>query len=261
MSKVVFENLSKKYKSNLVLDNFNLEVKSGELIALLGPSGCGKTTTLQLLTGFISPDKGKILVDDRVISSPAQVLPPEKRNMSLIFQSYAIWPHLSVFENVAFGLKLKKISKKEVKERVFQALALVHLEKLAFRYPNELSGGQQQRVALARAIVVEPSILLLDEPLSNLDANLREIMRNEILALHEKLKLTTVYVTHDQKEALALADRVVVMKDGQIQQVDSPQNIYEHPQTIFVAEFIGRCNLLEGKLIERDSGASQRYNF
>lgn len=252
MSKVVFENLAKKYKSSLVLDNFNLEIESGELIALLGPSGCGKTTTLQLLAGFISPDKGKIIVDNEVISSAKQVLPPEKRNMSLIFQSYAIWPHLSVFDNVAFGLKLKKMGKKDIKEKVFQALSLVHLEKLGDRYPSELSGGQQQRVALARAVVVEPSILLLDEPLSNLDVNLREIMRNEILLLHEKLKLTTVYVTHDRQEALALADRVVVMQNGKIQQVDPPARVYEHPQTTFVAEFIGRCNLLEGKLVSPD---------
>ena len=252
MSKVVFENLTKKYKSSLVLNNFNLEIESGELIALLGPSGCGKTTTLQLLAGFISPDGGRIIVNDEVISSDKQALPPEKRSMSLIFQSYAIWPHLSVFDNVAFGLKLKKIGKKEIKERVFRALSLVHLEKLSDRYPSELSGGQQQRVALARAVVVEPSILLLDEPLSNLDVNLREVMRNEILTLHRELKLTSFYVTHDRQEAMALADRVVVMNKGKIQQVDSPYGVYEYPQTAFVAEFIGRHNLIEGKLVSQN---------
>ena len=253
MSSIVFENLTKYFQSSLVLDRLNLKVKSGELITLLGPSGCGKTTTLRMLAGFISPDEGKIIVNDRVISAPKNSLPPEKRNMSMIFQSYAIWPHLTVFENVAFGLRLRKIGKKELSDRVARALALVHLEKLAHRYPSELSGGQQQRVSLARAVVVEPQILLLDEPLSNLDASLREAMRNEILTLHKRLKLTTVYVTHDRIEALALADRVVVMRSGKIQQVGTPEEIYEHPDTEFVASFIGRCNLLSGKLISRNS--------
>ncbi len=253
MSSIFFENLTKYFQSSRALDRINLEVRSGELITLLGPSGCGKTTTLRLLAGFISPDEGKIIVNDRVISTPQKSLPPDKRNMSMIFQSYAIWPHLTVFENVAFGLRLRKIGKKELSDRVSQALALVHLEKLAHRYPAELSGGQQQRVALARAVVVEPQILLLDEPLSNLDASLREAMRHEILTLHQRLKLTTVYVTHDQREALALADRVVVMAAGKIQQVGTPEQIYEQPSTEFVANFIGRCNLLSGKMVTRNS--------
>jgi iron(III) transport system ATP-binding protein len=253
MSSIIFENLTKRFKSTIAVDRFNLQVNSGELIALLGPSGCGKTTTLQLLAGFISPDRGRIIVNEQVISSPEKFLPPEKRNMSLIFQSYAIWPHLNVFDNVAFGLKLRKIKKKELQERVFQALCLVHLEKLAHRYPAELSGGQQQRVALARAVVVKPQILLLDEPLSNLDAGLRETMRNEILSLHQRLKLTTIYVTHDQTEALTLADKVVVMAAGQIQQVDTPENIYERPATELVANFIGRCNLLPALVCSRNS--------
>lgn len=253
MSSIVFENLTKYFQSNLALDRLNLEVKSGELITLLGPSGCGKTTTLRMLAGFISPDEGKIMVNDQVISAPQNSLPPEKRNMSMIFQSYAIWPHLTVFENVAFGLRLRKVGKKELRDRVSQALALVHLEKLAHRYPAELSGGQQQRVALARAVVIEPQILLLDEPLSNLDASLREAMRHEILTLHRRLKLTTVYVTHDQREALALADRVVVMAAGKIQQVGTPEEIYEKPATEFVADFIGSCNLLSGKMVNSNS--------
>ena len=253
MSKIVFENLTKYFQSSLALDRLNLEVNSGELITLLGPSGCGKTTTLRMLAGFITPDEGKIIVDDRVISAPKNSLPPEKRNMSMIFQSYAIWPHLTVFENVAFGLRLRKIGKKELSSRVAQALTLVHLEKLAHRYPSELSGGQQQRVSLARAVVVEPQILLLDEPLSNLDASLRETMRHEIMTLHRRLNLTTVYVTHDQREALALADRVVVMAAGKIQQVGTPEEIYEQPATEFVADFIGRCNLLSGKVVTRNS--------
>ena len=253
MSSIVFENLTKYFQSSLALDRLNLEVKSGEFITLLGPSGCGKTTTLRLLAGFITPDEGKIIVNDRVISAPKNSLPPEKRNMSMIFQSYAIWPHLTVFENVAFGLRLRKVGKKELNERVSQALALVHLEKLAHRYPAELSGGQQQRVALARAVVIEPQILLLDEPLSNLDASLREAMRHEIMTLHQRLKLTTVYVTHDQREALALADRVIVMAGGKIQQVGTPEEIYEQPATEFVADFIGRCNLLSGEVVTRNS--------
>ena len=261
MSSIVFENLTKYFQSSLALDRLNLEVKSGELITLLGPSGCGKTTTLRMLAGFITPDEGKIIVDDRIISAPKNSLPPEKRNMSMIFQSYAIWPHLTVFENVAFGLRLRKIGKKELSDRIARALALVHLEKLAHRYPSELSGGQQQRVSLARAVVVEPKILLLDEPLSNLDASLREAMRHEIMTLHRRLKLTTVYVTHDRTEALALADRVVVMKTGKIQQVGTPEEIYEHPDTEFVASFIGRCNLLSGKLISRNSVEVNRMIF
>ena len=253
MSSIVLENLTKYFQSSCALERINLEVRSGELITLLGPSGCGKTTTLRLLAGFISPDEGKIIVNERVISAPKNSLPPEKRNMSMIFQSYAIWPHLTVFENVAFGLRLRKIGKQELRERVSKALSLVHLERLAHRYPAELSGGQQQRVALARAVVVEPKILLLDEPLSNLDASLREEMRNEILTLHQQLKLTTVYVTHDRREALALADRVVVMAGGKIQQVGTPEEIYEQPATEFVANFIGRCNLLSGKMVTPNS--------
>ena len=253
MSSIIFENLTKYFQSSLALDRLNLEVKSGEFITLLGPSGCGKTTTLRLLAGFISPDEGTIIVDDRLVSAAKNSLPPEKRNMSMIFQSYAIWPHLTVFENVAFGLRLRKVSKKELSDRVNQALALVHLEQYGHRYPAELSGGQQQRVSLARAIVVEPKILLLDEPLSNLDASLREAMRHEIMTLHQRLKLTTVYVTHDQREALALADRVVVMSAGRIQQVGTPEEIYERPASEFVANFIGRCNLLSGIVITRNS--------
>lgn len=253
MSSIVFENLTKYFQSSLALDRLNLNIKSGEFITLLGPSGCGKTTTLRLLAGFITPDDGKIIVDDRVISAAKNSLPPEKRNMSMIFQSYAIWPHLTVFENVAFGLRLRKVGKKELSDRVNQALTLVHLEKYGHRYPSELSGGQQQRVSLARAVVVEPKILLLDEPLSNLDASLREAMRHEIMTLHQRLKLTTVYVTHDQREALALADRVVVMAAGKIQQVGTPEEIYEQPATEFVANFIGRCNLLSGIVITRNS--------
>lgn len=255
MPSIILKDLTKYFQSSSIpaLENLNLEVRNGEFIALLGPSGCGKTTTLRLLAGFITPDRGQIKIGDRVISNPQRSLPPEKRDISMIFQSYAIWPHLTVFENVAFGLRLRKVGKQELKERVARALSLVHLEKLAHRYPSELSGGQQQRISLARAVVVEPQILLLDEPLSNLDASLREAMRDEISTLHQKLKLTTVYVTHDQSEALALADRVVVMAEGKIQQIGTPEEIYEQPASEFIASFIGRCNLLFCKVISRNS--------
>jgi iron(III) transport system ATP-binding protein len=246
---ITLENLTKYFGNSKAVEYINLNVADGELIALLGPSGCGKTTTLRMLAGFISPDDGQIWVDDKVVSSRQRTVPPEKRNMSMIFQSYAIWPHKTVFENVAFGLQLRKISKAELQARVSQALEITYLSRLANRYPAQLSGGQQQRVALARAIVVEPEILLLDEPLSNLDASLRDEMRSEVRRIHEQTGLTTLYVTHDQSEALVLADRVVVMSDGIIQQVGTPEEIYESPATEFVARFIGRCNVLLGTLL------------
>lgn len=249
MASITIDNLTKYFKNSPAVDHINLDVADGELIALLGPSGCGKTTTLRMLAGFMNPDEGQILVGDRMVSSARKTVPPEKRNMSMIFQSYAIWPHKTVFENVAFGLELRNVSKEQLRSRVNRSLEIVHLGKLANRYPSELSGGQQQRVALARAIVVEPQILLLDEPLSNLDASLRDEMRNEVRNLHDQLGLTTVYVTHDQGEALVLADRIVVMYDGTIQQVGTPEAIYESPATEFVARFIGRCNVLPGTLL------------
>ncbi len=249
MTSILLEDLTKYYQKNSVVNSFNLNIAEGELIALLGPSGCGKTTTLRMLAGFISPDRGQILVDDRVISSPQQTIPPEKRNMSMIFQSYAIWPHKTVLENVAFGLQLRRLKREEIGARVARALEIVHLGKLAKRYPSELSGGQQQRIALARAIVVEPKIMLFDEPLSNLDASLRNAMRNEIRTLHDRLGLTSIYVTHDREEALVLADRIVVMNSGKIQQIGTPEEIYESPTSPFVAEFIGRYNILEGTLL------------
>ncbi|MCU0565921.1 MAG: ABC transporter ATP-binding protein [Oculatellaceae cyanobacterium Prado106] len=249
MASITLDNLTKYYKNSAAVDHIHLEAADGDLIALLGPSGCGKTTTLRMLAGFVPPDEGRILVGDRVVSSPQKTIPPEQRNMSMIFQSYAIWPHKTVYENVAFGLELRHVSKSQMRSRVTRALEIVHLGKLANRYPSELSGGQQQRVALARAIVVEPQILLLDEPLSNLDASLRDEMRNEVRTLHDQLGLTTVYVTHDQGEALVLADKIVVMYDGTIQQVGTPEEIYESPATEFVARFIGRCNVLPETLL------------
>ena len=224
-----------------------MSLQEGEFVSLLGPSGCGKTTTLRMIAGFIDPSEGTIEMNDRLMSSPAASVPPERRNMSMIFQSYAIWPNMTVFENVAFGLRARRLPNEEVRRRTNEMLAIVKLEQLSGRYPNELSGGQQQRVALARAIVVKPEVLLLDEPLSNLDANLREEMRGEIRRLHDEFNMTTVYVTHDQSEAMAISDRIAVMNKGKVDQLDAPVNIYRKPKTRFVAGFIGRTNFIEGR--------------
>jgi len=226
----------------------DLALRQGEFVSLLGPSGCGKTTTLRMIAGFMKPTTGSIAVNGNTISDPSHVVPPEKRSMSMIFQSYAIWPNMTVGENVAFGLKLRKLGKAEITERVNRILDTVQLRHLKDRYPAELSGGQQQRVALARAIVIEPEVLLLDEPLSNLDANLREEMRSEIRRLHDEFRITTVYVTHDQSEAMVTSDRIVVMNHGRIDQVDDPVSLYNRPRTRFVAGFIGRTNFLDGRV-------------
>ena len=222
MSKLVLQGLGKSYGPVAAVRDVNLSLVEGEFVSLLGPSGCGKTTTLRMLAGFMAPTAGRILVDGAVLSSPDAVVPPERRGMSMIFQSYAIWPNMTVAENVAFGLTLRKLAKPEITRRVAEILAVVKLDRLADRYPAELSGGQQQRVALARAIVIEPAVLLLDEPLSNLDASLREEMRSEIRRLHDQYRITTVYVTHDQAEAMVTSDRIVVMNQGTIAQVDDP---------------------------------------
>jgi iron(III) transport system ATP-binding protein len=248
MATVSLHGLTKKFTGMAAVDDLRLEIKDGEFVSLLGPSGCGKTTTLRLVAGFLQPDAGEIRVNDQVISSAAILIPPERRNMSMIFQSYAIWPHMTVFQNVAYGLKFKKLAGREVEEKTERLLRVVHLEALKARYPAELSGGQQQRVALARALVVEPQILLLDEPLSNLDANLREEMRFEIRRLHEEFGITTIYVTHDQAEAMVTSDRIVVLNKGRMVQVGTPSEIFDQPRTRFVAEFIGKTNLLAGRL-------------
>jgi ABC-type Fe3+/spermidine/putrescine transport system ATPase subunit len=254
MPRLTLNGLGKAYGALKVVDDVDLALEEGEFVSLLGPSGCGKTTTLRMIAGFVEPTSGSIAMNGQVLSAPGAVMPPERRRMSMIFQSYAIWPNMTVAENVGFGLKLQKLPAAEVKARTGRILEVVHLSHLADRYPAELSGGQQQRVALARAIVVQPAVLLLDEPLSNLDANLREEMRFEIRRLHDEFRVTTVYVTHDQAEAMATADRIAVMNAGRIEQVDAPHVIYTRPRTRFVAAFIGRTNLIEGRLSDDEVG-------
>jgi ABC-type Fe3+/spermidine/putrescine transport system ATPase subunit len=254
MSRLSLHGLTKSYGSLTVVDHIDLTLADGEFVSLLGPSGCGKTTTLRMIAGFVEPTAGAVEMAGKVISAPGAVLPPEHRQMSMIFQSYAIWPNMTVQENVAFGLKLRKLSSEEIRRRVAEILDVVQLGHLAGRYPAELSGGQQQRVALARAIVVKPAVLLLDEPLSNLDANLREEMRFEIRRLHDEFRITTLYVTHDQTEAMATSDRIAVMNAGRIEQVDAPHLLYTRPKTRFVAGFIGRTNLLEARIENGEIG-------
>jgi len=239
--------LTKRYGAAPVVNDVSLSVEKGQLVCLLGPSGCGKTTTLRLIAGFLEPDAGEIRVGGRRVSAPGDSEAPERRNMSMIFQSYALWPHMTVLENVTYGLKLRGLAKGDAQQRADTILAATRLSQLAQRYPGELSGGQQQRVSLARALVVEPETLLLDEPLSNLDANLREEMRFEIRRLHDKYRYTTVYVTHDQAEAMTTADLIVVMNQGVIEQAGSPEEIYQRPRTEFVARFIGGTNVLKGR--------------
>ncbi len=251
MASVELRGIRKSYGPNVVADGLDLAIRHGELVCLLGPSGCGKTTTLRLIAGFIAPDAGTVTVGDRVLSSAGRAEPPERRRMSMIFQSYALWPHMTVAENVAYGLRLRRTSAAEIERRLALILGVTKLEALRGRYPGELSGGQQQRVALARALIVEPETLLLDEPLSNLDTNLREEMRYEIRRLHDAFRYTTVYVTHDQLEAMTTADRIVVMNGGRIVQIGTPEEVFLRPETEFVARFIGGTNILAGR---RDHG-------
>jgi iron(III) transport system ATP-binding protein len=247
MGFVELTGLTKRYGSLAVVKDISLSIDKGQLVCLLGPSGCGKTTTLRLIAGFLEPDAGEIRVGGRRISAPGDSEAPERRNMSMIFQSYALWPHMTVFENIAYGLRLRGLAKSEIQRRADTILAATKLTALAQRYPGELSGGQQQRVSLARALVIEPETLLLDEPLSNLDANLREEMRFEIRRLHDKYRYTTVYVTHDQAEAMTTANLIVVMNQGVIEQTGSPEDIYQRPRTEFVARFIGGTNIFKGR--------------
>jgi iron(III) transport system ATP-binding protein len=252
VASVELRGLTKRYGELAVVDDISLTVEHGRLVCLLGPSGCGKTTTLRLIAGFVEPSAGEIRVGDQLVSSPARTVPPERRNMSMIFQSYALWPHMTVAQNVSYGLELRKVDRATIKKKLETILDTTHLLELADRYPGELSGGQQQRVALARALVVEPETLLLDEPLSNLDANLREEMRFEVRRLHDEYRYTTVYVTHDQSEAMTTADLIAVMNLGKVEQLGSPEDIYDRPRSEFVARFIGAANILKGKALDRD---------
>ena len=250
VASVELRGLTKRYGALAVVDAVSMLIEHGSLVCLLGPSGCGKTTTLRLIAGFVEPTAGEIRVGDRVVSTPQRTLPPEQRNMSMIFQSYALWPHMTVTENIVYGLKLRKIDNAAIRAKLDAILTTTRLAPLADRYPGELSGGQQQRVALARALIVEPETLLLDEPLSNLDANLREEMRFEVRRLHDEYRYTTVYVTHDQAEAMTTADVIAVMNAGKIEQAGSPQDIYDRPRSEFVARFIGMSNLVRGKALD-----------
>ena len=250
MASVELRGLTKRFGSLVVVDNVSLQIDHGQLVCLLGPSGCGKTTTLRLIAGFLEPSSGEIHVGERVVSSKAKTLPPEDRKMSMIFQSYALWPHMTVTENIVYGLRLRKLDRAVIAKKLTAILATTKLEPLAQRYPGELSGGQQQRVALARALVVEPETLLLDEPLSNLDANLREEMRFEVRRLHDEYRYTTVYVTHDQSEAMTTADIIAVMNAGKIEQAGSPEEIYDRPRSEFVARFIGSSNVIKGAALD-----------
>jgi iron(III) transport system ATP-binding protein len=258
---LVLEQVTKVFEQNKNLiravDDVSLTIRSGEFLTLLGPSGCGKTTTLRLIAGFDFPTSGRLLLDNKDIAN----LPPNLRPMAMVFQSYALFPHLNVFENVAYGLRLRHMKENEIKESVDIVLHMMNLVGLEKRGPNQLSGGQQQRVALARAMVMKPKVLLFDEPLSNLDAKLRTQMRIEIRQLQQRMGITSIYVTHDQTEAMSLSDRIVIMNKGKIEQVGTPEEIYQRPATVFVADFIGRANFIKTKAISRDSNLAQAEIF
>ena len=251
---VRLEHISKIYqdpktgKDFYAVKDTSLEIEPGTFVTLLGPSGCGKTTTLRMIAGFESPDEGEIYIGDEAINE----LTPNKRDTAMVFQSYALLPHYNVFDNVAYGLKLRKVPKEEIKRRVLGMLKLVGLEGMEARMTNQLSGGQQQRVALARALVIEPSVLLFDEPLSNLDAKLRVTMRTEIRRIQQEVGITAIYVTHDQSEAMALSDKIIIMEKGVVAQMGTPHDIYYHPKSEFVADFIGEANFLKGPMTGRD---------
>jgi ABC-type Fe3+/spermidine/putrescine transport system ATPase subunit len=255
MPSVRLDRLRKQFGDVVAVDDVSVEFRDGELTSVLGPSGCGKTTTLNLIAGFIEPDGGSIHFGGRLIADARHgiVVPPNKRNLGMVFQSYALWPHLSVADNVAYGLKMHKMPRPQREDAVRRALQHVRLAQYSDRFPHELSGGQQQRVALARAIAYSPQILLFDEPLSNLDAQLREEMRQEIKDIHREIGITAVYVTHDQAEAMSLSDRIVVMGEGRILQVGSPRELYDQPRDVRVARFLGRTNLFDACIV--DNGA------
>jgi ABC-type Fe3+/spermidine/putrescine transport system ATPase subunit len=255
MPSVRLDRLRKQFGDVIAVDDISVEFRDGELTSVLGPSGCGKTTTLNVIAGFIVPDGGSVYFGEQLIADSARgiVVPPNRRNLGMVFQSYALWPHLSVADNVAYGLKMHKVPRAQRDEVVRRSLRRVRLEQYLDRFPHELSGGQQQRVALARAIAYSPQILLFDEPLSNLDAQLREEMRLEIKEIHREIGITSVYVTHDQAEAMSLSDRIVVMGEGRILQVGSPRELYDEPVDVRVAAFLGRTNLFNALIIDKEA--------
>jgi len=242
LPEIYLENLTRRYSDVIAVDHMSLRVLDGEILTLLGPSGCGKTTLLRCVAGFLKPDEGEIYLDGKTITD----LPPEKRGMGMVFQSYALWPHMTVFDNIAFGLKLRKTPEEEINKQVREVLDMVRLSGLELRFPRQLSGGQQQRVAVARALAMKPKVLLFDEPLSNLDAKLREEMRFEVKDLQRRLKITSVYVTHDQAEALVLSDRIALMDKGRLVYLGTPREIYDYPKNKFVADFIGVTSFIDG---------------
>ncbi len=247
MSKVDIKNITKYYGDVLAVDDVSIEIEKGELIGLLGPSGCGKTTLLRVMSGFLEPNQGSIYMGGKDVT----LMPPEKRPTSLVFQNYALFPHLSVFENIAFGLKVKKLPMEQIRKDVKEILEVIDLQGIEERSVSQLSGGQQQRIALARGLVMKPEVLLLDEPLCNLDAKLRVETRDHIKRIQKSLGITSVFVTHDQEEALSICDRIVIMKDGKVLQIGTPEEIYGQPTSKFAADFIGKSNLLNGR-IEKD---------
>src|SRR5512136_976752 len=246
MAHLTLTNISKVFTGTSAVRDFNLAVEKGEFVSFLGPSGCGKTTTLRMIAGFEVPTEGNVMIDDLDITNKA----PNQRNVGMVFQAYALFPNMTVAQNIGYGLRIRKETKAAIKERVAEMLALIHLEQKGNSYPHQLSGGQQQRVALARALAIQPKVLLLDEPLSALDAKIRVQLRQEIRAIQRKLGITTVYVTHDQEEALSISDRVVVMYDGKMEQVGTPFQIYNFPQTTFVAGFVGTLNTTTAEVVD-----------
>ena len=247
MSEIIIKNLTKSFGSSQVIKKFDETFQDGEFVTLLGPSGCGKSTILRMIAGFEIPTSGEIWIGDKLVSGGKSFLPPEKRDIGMVFQSYAVWPHMNVFDNVAYPLQIKRMGKDEIRNKVMNMLDTVHLSQYADRIPNQLSGGQQQRIALARALAAQPKLLLLDEPLSNLDAKLRESMRFEIKELAKSLGITVVYVTHDQTEAMAMSDRIFLLNNGYVQQSGSPDEIYNHPANQFVADFLGKVDFFKGR--------------
>ncbi len=249
MAFIEIQNLFKRFKNVVAINHIQLEVNKGEMLTLLGPSGCGKTTTLRCIAGLERPDEGDIVIDGKPMLSQGFVQ-PSKRGIGMVFQNYAVWPHMKVYNNIVYGLKIQRLSRQSIKEKAQKVLELVGLDGLEDRYPAQLSGGQQQRVALARALVGNPKVLLLDEPLSNLDAKLREELRFEIKSLVRRMGITSVYVTHDQAEAMVISDRVAVMQSGNVVQIGNAQEIYQKPANRFVADFIGTMNFMSGEVVE-----------